>query len=196
MNENVRTKTTTVAGLGLLTAVVIVLQLLASNIRFGVFSITLTLVPIIVGAALYGRAAGAWLGFVFSVIVLIMDSAAFMTVNAPGTVITVLVKGTCAGLLAGVVYLAVEKHAKKSLPAVILAGITAPVVNTGLFVIGCFLFFYPTISGWAADAGFSNGAAYIIFGLVGVNFIVELLINMILSAVVVQIVRIGRRGTA
>ena len=54
-------KTQTVVGLGLLTAIVIVLQALAVGIRVGVFNITLVLVPIIVGAALYGGKAGAWL---------------------------------------------------------------------------------------------------------------------------------------
>ena len=96
-------ETKTIAGMGLLTAIVIVLQALSLNIRFGMFSITLTLVPIIVGAALFGWQAGAWLGFVFSFVVLLTDSAAFMAISIPGTLITVLLKGTLAGLCAGIV---------------------------------------------------------------------------------------------
>ena len=55
----------TIVGMGVLTALVIVLQAIGSVIRFGTFSITLVLAPIIIGAALYGWKAGAWLGFVF-----------------------------------------------------------------------------------------------------------------------------------
>ena len=59
-----------IAGVGLLTALVVVLQLLGSFIKFGTVSISLVLIPIVVGAALYGVGAGAWLGGVFAVVVL------------------------------------------------------------------------------------------------------------------------------
>ena len=103
-------KTKKLVGVGLLTAIVVVLQALAVVIRpTGIFNISLVLVPIVVGAALYGYKAGAWLGFVFSLIVLATDSAAFMAISFPGTIITVLAKGTIAGLVAGLVYLVLEK---------------------------------------------------------------------------------------
>ena len=98
-----------IVGLGLFTAIVIVLQLMGSFIRFGTFSISLVLVPVVIGAALYGAGAGAWLGFVFGVVVLLSgDAAAFLGVNALGTILTVLVKGALAGFLSGVVYKALE----------------------------------------------------------------------------------------
>ena len=200
MNEKTKTvaapnmKTTqTIAFLGVLTAIVIVLQALALNIRFGVFSITLVLVPIIVGAAICGWKAGAWLGLVFGAVVLLTgDAAPFLAVNAPGTIFTVLLKGILAGLFAGLVYSAFSR--KNSLLASILAGITAPVVNTGIFLICCRLFFFDTITEWGQAAGFENAAAYMFLGLAGVNFLVELAINLALSAVVVQIVRIINRA--
>lgn len=200
MSEQVKTMTapkenhvSTIVGLGVLTAIVIILQALALNIRFGVFSITLVLVPIIVGAALYGYKAGAWLGLVFGTIVLLTgDAAPFLAVNAPGTVFTVLAKGILAGLIAGLVYTAAAK--KNALLAAILAGIVAPVVNTGIFLIGCRLFFYDTIQGWASAAGFENAAAYMFVGLAGVNFLVELVINLALAAAVVQIVKVAKKS--
>ena len=60
--------TKALVGMGILTAIVIVLQFVASAIKFGPFSITLVLAPIIIGAALYGWKAGAWLGAVFGMI--------------------------------------------------------------------------------------------------------------------------------
>ena len=99
------TKTSKVVGLGLFTAIVVVLQFLGSFIKFGPFSITLVLAPIVIGAALYGIGAGAYLGLVFGATVLISgDAAAFLTINPIGTVIIVLLKGMLAGLAAGLVY--------------------------------------------------------------------------------------------
>ena len=177
-----------IVGLGLLTAIVIVLQALAISIRFGVFNITLVLVPIIVGAALYGYKAGAWLGGVFGVVVLFTDAGLFLAINIPGTILTCVLKGVLAGLCAGLVYLALEK--KSQLVAVITAGIVAPVVNTGVFLLGCRLFFYETVKGWTGADNFIGVAV----GLVGINFFVELAINLVLAAAIVQIVKIGKRN--
>ncbi len=187
------------AGLGILTALTIVLQMLGSFIKFGPFSISLTLVPIVVGAALYGPAAGAWLGFVFSMVVLFTDAQAFLVINAPGTIVTVLLKGTLAGLLAGIVYVAFRKirfgGEKVSVSlGVILAAIVCPVVNTGIFLLGCVLFFLPTVRAWGEAAGFTNVGAYMIVGFVGFNFLFELLFNLVLSPAIEMIVRIGRRA--
>ena len=74
-----RISTRTLAGVALFTALVFALQFMGAAIRFGPFSITLTLIPIVVGAALYGSWAGAWLGFVFSMVVLFTDTAACRT---------------------------------------------------------------------------------------------------------------------
>ncbi len=182
----------TLAGVGLLTAIVVVLQFVSMALRFGAFSITLTLVPIVVGAALYGWKCGAWLGFVFGVAVLLTgDAAAFFVVNAPGTIATVLVKGAMAGLCAAVVYHLLEK--KNQTLAVIVAAVTAPVVNTGLFLLGCRLFFYDTIKEWGASLGFENTFVYMIVGLVGINFFIELGTNIVLNPVIVRIINIGKK---
>lgn len=82
-----------IAGVGLLTALVVVLQLLGSFIKFGTVSISLVLVPIVVGAALYGVGAGAWLGGVFAVVVLCQpDTALFLNMSIFGTILTVMLK--------------------------------------------------------------------------------------------------------
>lgn len=181
-----------IVGLGLFTAIVIVLQLMGSFIRFGTFSISLVLVPVVIGAALYGAGAGAWLGFVFGVVVLLSgDAAAFLGVNALGTILTVLVKGTLAGLLSGLVYKALEN--KNRTLAVAVAAVVCPVVNTGVFLIGCKLFFMETITGWGEALGYADVGNYIIYVLVGGNFLFELLFNMVLSPVIVRLIRIGKK---
>ena len=191
---NINNKTQTIVGLGLLTAIVVVLQALSLSIPVGIFRITLVLVPIIVGAALYGVFAGAWLGFVFSLVVMFTDTALFMAVSVPGTIITVMVKGTMAGIVAGLIYKALAK--KNKFVAVLLAGVAAPVTNTGLFLVGCALFFMDTINAWAAEAGYASAGRFMIFGLVGMNFVIELIINLVMSTTIVQLIGIGRKSGA
>ena len=52
-------KTKNMVGVGLFTAIVVVLQFLGGGIKFGMFSISLVLVPIVVGSAVYGWKSGA-----------------------------------------------------------------------------------------------------------------------------------------
>ncbi len=173
------------------TALVIVLQFLGTFIRFGMFSISLVLLPIIVGAATCGYKIGAWLGFVFGVVVLLSgDATAFLTVNYWGTIITVLLKGTLCGLVAGIVYKALSKY--NQYLAVMAASVVCPIVNTGIFLIGCNIFFLETIKSWGAAAGFNNVAAYMFLGLAGGNFLFELGTNLVLSPAVVRILKLTK----
>ncbi len=193
--EKKRIKTRTLTGVALLTAIVVVLQFLGSFIRFGPFSISLVLIPIVVGAALYGYWAGAWLGFVFGLVVLLSgDAGPFLAVNPIGTILTVLIKGAGAGFCAGLTHRALAK--KNELLGAVCAGVVCPVVNTGLFLIGCLLFFLPTITEWGTAAGFPSVGKYMIFGLVGGNFLIELLINMVLSPVIVRLIKAGRASSS
>jgi len=233
--------------LGLLTAIVVVLQVLAIFTRplFPAFSITLVLMPIVVGAALIGPLAGGWLGLVFGFAVLISgDAAPFMAVDPFGTILVVLAKGAIAGLAAGYVYKMIE--GKNKTLAAVAAAIVCPLVNSGVFIIGSYVFFIPTLTEWAASGeatyyaatvaesyGFYNlsewyamqgfestgewlasrgfdsarqwaeasGVAinvtrYIFLVLVGVNLIVELAINLLLSPTIVRLVQYGRSKRA
>ncbi len=179
----------TIVGIGLLTAIVVVLQLVSMSLRFGMFSITLTLVPIVVGAALYNWKAGAWLGLVFGgAVILTGDATVFLQINAIGTIITVLLKGAMAGLVAGLVYHLVSK--KNQIAGVIAAAIAAPVVNTGIFLLGGAVFFLDAITMWAGD---TNVFVYMLVGLVGFNFFIELGINILLNPTILHIIRIGKK---
>ena len=186
-----RERTNALVGTALLTAIVVVLQFVSMNLRFTQFSITLVLMPVVLGAALYGIGTGAWLGFVFGIVVLLThDADTFLAVNIAGTIITVLAKGTLAGLISALVYKLLEK--KNRYTAVITASILSPVTNTGIFLIGCRLFFWETIKSWAAGEG-QSVAAYVIFILVGINFIIELSINLVLDPAIVRIIDIVKK---
>ena len=188
--KSMSTKTITLGAV--LTALIMVLQILGAPIRFGVFSVTLVLLPIVVGAATCGVIVGTWLGFVFGVAVLISgDASAFFAVNPAGTIITVLVKGTLCGFCAAIVYNLLEKRSR--LIAVLAAAIVCPIVNTGVFLLGCSLFFMETISEWGAAAGFENTTQYMILGLVGINFLFEIGTNLVLNPVIVRILDITNK---
>ncbi|MBQ3547361.1 MAG: ECF transporter S component [Clostridia bacterium] len=176
----------------ILTALVIVLQYVSMALRFGMFSITLVLVPVVIGAATCGIWAGGWLGFVFGVIVLLSgDAAPFLAVDFLGTIITVLAKGTLCGIAAGLVYKAFAK--KNKYLAVIAAAVTCPVVNTGVFLLGCLVFFLETIKSWGVAAGFTNVTSYMFIGLAGINFIIELATNIILSPVILRVLKFAKK---
>lgn len=218
-------KTKKIVGIGLFTAIVLVLQFLGGSIRFGMFSISLVLVPIVVGAAIYGWQAGAWLGFIFGVAVLLSgDAAAFLAVDIGGTVLTVLVKGTTAGLCSGLVYklvlMLLSRYSKSRIQfmknkyhlgecceegvysyisrnnryfAVIVAAVICPVVNTGVFLLGCRLFFLETVAGWGTAAGFENVASYMFIGLAGINFLIELGTNIVLAPVITRLITYAKK---
>ena len=187
-----RTQTKTLVLGAILTALVIILQFMGTFIRFGPFQISLVLIPIVIGAATCGVGIGAWLGLVFGAVVLFNgDATAFMQIDPLGTVITVLAKGVACGLTAGVVYKALEKF--NSYLAVIAAAIICPVVNTAVFLLGCFIFFFDAIAEWGISAGFDNVIAYMFLGLVGGNFLVELASNVILSPVITRILKFEKR---
>lgn len=179
-------------GMGLFTAIVVVLQLLGGGIKLGMFSISLVLVPIVVGAAVYGWQAGAWLGLAFGAAVLLSgDAASFMVVDPLATVGVVIVKGVLCGFAAGLVYKAVVKA--NEVVAVLTAAIVCPLVNTGIFLLGCQLFFLETINGWAASLGYQSAGSYMILGLAGFNFLFELGVNLVLAPVITRIIHISRR---
>ena len=190
--SNTRKKQTETLVIGaILTALVIVLQLMGAFIRFGFFSISLVLVPIVIGAAKCNWKIGAWLGFVFGAAVLISgDAAAFLAVDVFGTILTVLLKGTACGFIAGIVYKMLEKYNRYV--AVIAAAIVCPIVNTGIFLLGCAVFFLPTIEQWGVAAGFNNAAAYMFLGLAGGNFLFEIGANVLLAPVILRVLNLKK----
>ena len=117
----------TVVGLALLTAIVFVVQFIAATIKLGTFSITFALMPIVIGAALYGVAAGAWLGLVFGIVVLLSgDAAPFLAVNAPATILVVLLKGMLAGVAASCIYkLFAEKESTGKITIIVSGSLLA-----------------------------------------------------------------------
>ena len=188
---NVSTEKLVIAAV--MTAIVVVLQVMAILTRafLPVFAINLVLVPIVIGAALGGVAVGGWLGFASGVAILVSgDAAAFLAVDIFGTIVTVLLKGLLSGIAAALVYKLLEN--KNRYLAVLAAAVACPIVNTGVFVLGTFAFFMDTIRVWGDGLGYANAMAYIFLGMIGINFIIELVINVILSPTVLKLINIKK----
>ena len=184
-NQRQRMSTETMVLGAILTALVVVLQLLGSFVKLGMFSISLVLIPIVIGASVGGAKLGAWLGGVFGIVVLISgDAAPFMAISIPGTITTVMVKGIACGLVAGLVYKCLENYNRYL--AVLGAALVCPIVNTGVFLLGCVAFFFDAVAEWGAGNG-QSFFVYLMVGMVGLNFLVELAVNMLLSPVVVRL---------
>ena len=192
MASKQKMSTQKLALLALLSALVAILSYLGGFIKIGgLASISLTLIPVVIGAALCGPGAGGFLGAVGgAVFFLTADSVFWLGLSIPGTIITVMIKGILSGYLAGLVYKALEK--KNKYAAVIVSAIVCPVVNTGIFIGGCFLFFLETVKSFASDAGM-NIAAYLIIFFVGLNFVFELLTNIILSPVILRLINLRKK---
>ena len=185
-----RMSTETLTMGAVLTALVVVLQFAAIGVKmimpFLPFTFSLVLIPIVIGAAKCGSYMGGWLGLVFGVVVLLSgDASAFLVINSVGTILTVLAKGFLCGLASGYAYRLIEK--KQKTVAVYTAAAVCPIVNTGVFFLGCVLFFMDTVAEWAMAFGFGdNVALYMFVGLAGTNFLIELAINVLLSPIVIR----------
>ena len=183
-------------GTAILAAIVILLQAFVV-IPLGAFTITLTLVPIIIGAIIYGAKAGAFLGGVFGVTVAIQVVTGALGVLSfkmfelhPVLTITLcILKGIMAGLVSGLVW-AAFKNKKNNVAGVVLSAVSAPIVNTGIFVGGLFAFYYGLMAEFAAQSEFASAVAFIFIGIVGLNFVVEFVINVALIPVVLRLISV------
>ncbi len=178
-------------GIASLVAIVVVLQLIATYMPKlpGGISPTLALIPIVVGAILYGPVGGIILGAAMGVMVIVdpQTLAVFMPHNPAATIILCILKTAVAGGVAGLIFKLLYK--KNVLVAVILASISVPILNTSLFTVGVLMFFGDIYGGGGARAVLAT-----LIGLIWVNFIVEFAINSFLSPVVHRIIRIIARN--
>lgn len=189
-HEKVRKLTT----LALLTAIVVVLQLVGSSFHIGPIPFSLVLVPIVVGAILLGPAEGAVLGAVFGVIALSGGisgtdwfTAALWNFSPFWTAMTCMVKGALCGAVSGWVYRALQRRVTL---ACVISALVCPVVNTGVFALSMLTVMRGGLMKIAAENAWGTNVLTVLFVVViGVNFFVELGINAALSAAIARIVK-------
>ena len=168
--------TKSIAGLGMLTAMVVALQLLSNYVQFGPISITLALFPIAVGAMLFGPLGGLYLGLIDGIIVLAAPSTIsfFFAYSPLGTITVCLLKTSVAGLCAGSIFKLLQKKDYKV--GIVLASLSVPIINTGLFSIGALTIFRQLLLNGAEGTGHS--IVYLLFIVwIGWNFFLEFGLN-------------------
>lgn len=185
-----------IAWFAILFALVLVLQLWGSSISIGTTSFSLVLIPIVLGGILLGPIAGAVLGFTFGLITLIAGIVgtdlftATLFQNSPFvTSLICLGKGTVAGLGAALLYRLIARRNRHV--AVFVAAAAAPILNTGLFILGAL-----TLSDILA-ANFVEAGTTVIYFLVivcaGVNFLVEFAVNLICAPALYSVINAVER---
>jgi uncharacterized membrane protein len=192
--NNKRMSTETLVLASLMTALVVVFQCLATYTTFfGPFSTAIGLIPIVIGAAMCGPLVGAWLGFVFALVVMFTGGAnLFFMFSIHGTIITVLAKGIACGAAAGLAYMLLKEFNKTV--AAIVAALVCPVVNTGIFLLGSAVFFLPFADKIADLLKMSEVGFGLFIALAFGNFIFEIGMNAALSPVIVRVIDMRRKN--
>lgn len=178
----------------LLIALTLILQLLCSVLNIGPVTITLSLVPVVIGAALFGASGGAILGLVLGLVNFVASFSnpvlLFLFQASPILyILTCFGKTIMAGLAAGLLYGAFkERHPYLG---VALAALFAPVINSGIFFVMMALFFRDAI---VEACGLTGGdvVAFIITGFIGVNFLIEFALNVVLCPAIARIIAVVR----
>lgn len=181
--------------IALLTALMLLLQLAFGSLRIGPVTLSFSLVPLVIAAVFIGPGAGALLGLVSGVVTFVQVLTAadpfYTLLIATNPLLTALIcisKTTLAGLLAGLCYRAICKVSKYRALNVILPAVVCPVVNTGIFCIGMYFGFGSALQssevfGAAASAGL---VSFILIGLASVNFLYEVLSNVVVCPIVAK----------
>lgn len=195
--EKKKISTLTLCELGILFALVIVLQSISS---FGYVNICLCLVPITLGAMVINWKGGAILGFTFGMVALLwgivgrdLFTNLLFQENPVMTILICIFKGTLCGIVPALIWRALKD--KNAILAGLLASISAPVVNTGIFALGALLIKNDVMS-VAGGLGitFDNFFTLLFGVLITTNFIIELIINVVFAPALCKVTTVVEKN--
>ena len=197
--SKIQQKTLRMAQLAMLAAIIVVLQQIVIPLPGGL-TLSLVLIPIVVGAVMFGPSAGAILGGVFGIVVTFLVitgragelSTMMWLANPVVTVLVCLLKGVASGWVAGLIP---RSFKKPTYVGILLAAAAAPIVNTGIFLIGLLTAFRGVLIEFAGGIGYGDVSVlyFAVMVIVGVNFIIEFAANIILSPTIAAIVKALRK---
>lgn len=195
--EKKKISTLTLCELGILFALVIVLQSISS---FGYVNICLCLVPITLGAMVINWKGGAILGFTFGMVALLwgivgrdLFTNLLFQENPVMTILICIFKGTLCAIVPALIWRALKD--KNAILAGLLASISAPVVNTGIFALGALLIKNDVMS-VAGGLGitFDNFFTLLFGVLITTNFIIELIINVVFAPALCKVTTVVEKN--
>ena len=168
----------------LFTAILIVLNLTGLGlVRTGVVAVTTLHIPVIIGAILLGPWAGAALGGVFGIISMMeatfrpsgpvdMLFSPALSGNPVGSVVMCILPRILIGLVAGLLFNAIQKMDKKQYVSIGVSAAAATFIHTLSVLLALFFFF--------SALAFKDIFAVII----SVNFLIEFVSAVVLSIAV------------
>ena len=192
MNSKITTKQ--IVGTGLLLALEIIFQIIGNYLQFGPVNINLSLVTIVLAGILYGPLSGAVVGFFNGLMAIFSPStlAIFMPINPAMTILVCLLKTSLAGFLAGLIFKLFKN--KNHIVGLIISSALVPIVNTTVFSVFALLFFRPFLESGVGEQ-FPNIFLFLTLGVIGINFVFEIISTVLLSTPV-GIILIKREKTA
>lgn len=184
-----------VALLGILIALVIVLQLFASAIPMFGITLNFSLIPIALAGILMGWLGGAIVGFSCGLVVFITmavlgqePSTAFLFQTNP-VILTIMCIGktTLAGIVSGLLFKIIEK--RNSVVAVGVSSIIIPIVNTAVYMIGIVLMKNSAAEFMGLTSSSAGLVFSVVFGLIWLNFVLEMVINIIFTPIIYRVIK-------
>lgn len=183
--------------LALLSGIIVVLLLTPLGmINLGIINATIIHVPVIIGAILLGPKAGAFLGGVFGLGSLIVNTVRpnissfvftpFYSVGETSgnfwSLVICFVPRILIGVVAGGLFLLLSKTKLSLTLNCVFSGLAGSLVNTLLVMGGIFLFFGPEYA--QAQGVSADGLFLFIAGIVGTVGVPEAIVAAVLSALV------------
>ncbi len=182
--------------LGILTALVIVLQLFACAIpMFGV-TLNFSLIPIALAGILVGWLGGAIVGFACGLVVFITtavlgqepSTAFFFQTNPFVLTVMCISKTTVAGIVSGLLYKLISK--KNAFVAVSVASLIIPIINTGIYLLGIILMKDSAAQFMNLDTSAASLVFTVVFGLIWLNFVLEIAITTIFAPLFYRVIKV------
>ena len=192
-----QSSTRRMAQLALFIAIIFVMRITGlTRIPIGPLYMTLSMIPIAIGAMLIGPAGGAVLGLVYGCTSLYdaitgasVMTGAFFQISPVHTVLLCVGTRVLVGFLTGWLFRAVHKIDRTKTVSYFIGGLLAPVLNTVLFMGYIVLFFYHTefVQNMVVKLG-ASGPLMLVVLMVGVQGLLEAAGGLVIGGAVTKAV--------
>ncbi len=187
-----------IAYFSVLLALVVVLQLFASAIPMFGITLNFSLIPIVLAGIFFGAIGGGIMGLVSGFITFITaavmggEAATAFLFQANPAVLTLVCLGktTVAGVVAGLLYRPIAK--KNTIVAAYTSSLVMPVVNTGIYMLGMVIM-KEDVAEFLGCGSSANVVFVTVFGLIWLNFVLEIAVSALLAPAVHRIVLIAEK---
>ena len=191
-----RARTLRMVQTALLAAIEVILTLL--YIPVGTINLNFGLVPIVIAGVFLSPLSGAFIGGVSGIVTMtqvLSGQGAFyaflMAENPFMACLLCIVKTAAAGYVSGLVYHLLQKICRFEAVGALAAAILCPVLNTGIFALGMLTIFGNALMADSVISTWTTGGliALVFVVLIGVNFFVELALNIVVCPVLTKALR-------